>query len=89
MMEPAAQGRPVIYGPHVQNFAEETALLEQAGAAIRVEDDRALAAELSRLAADQGARRRMGEAGRAALLGQRGATGATLAALAARCGLHA
>lgn len=89
MMEPAAQGRPVIYGPHVQNFAEETALLEQAGAAIRVEDNRVLAAELARLAHDEGARRRMGEAGRAALLGQRGATGATLAALAARCGLHA
>ena len=89
MMEPAAQGRPVIYGPHVQNFAEETALLEGVGAAIRVADQQGLAGELKRLAYDEEARRRMGQAGRAALIGQRGATGATLSALAARCGLLA
>lgn len=89
MMEPAAQGRPVIYGPHVQNFAEETALLEGVGAAIRVGDRHGLAAELKRLADDEEARRRMGQAGRAALIGQRGATGATLSALADRCGLLA
>ncbi|MEE2940237.1 MAG: glycosyltransferase N-terminal domain-containing protein [Planctomycetota bacterium] len=89
MMEPAAQGRPVIYGPHVQNFAEETTLLEQVGAALRVTDEHDLSSALERLAGDEDARRRMGEAGRAALLGQRGATGATLAALAARCGLSA
>lgn len=89
MMEPAAQGRPVIYGPHVQNFAEETALLESAGAAIRVADQRCLTAELGRLALDRDARARMGQAGRTALLGQRGATGATLAAWTARCVLPA
>lgn len=89
MMEPAAQGRPVVYGPHVQNFAEETALLEGVGAAIRVMDQQGLAAELGRLARDGEARRRMGQAGRAALIGQRGATGATLSALADRCGLLA
>lgn len=87
MMEPAAQGRPVLYGPHVSNFAEETALLEGAGAAIRVGNPDELARELGRLAGDPEARARMGEAGRRALLEERGATRATLAALAERCGL--
>lgn len=87
MMEPAAQGRPVIYGPHVQNFLEETAILEAAGAALRVSDEQELEGALRGLAADPGERLRMGERGRAAVAAQRGATRATLVALAERCGL--
>lgn len=87
MMEPAAQGRPVIYGPHVQNFLKETELLEQAGATIRVADPAALGVALRELWADATRRSAMGAAGRAAVAAQRGATGATLKALDERCGL--
>lgn len=87
MMEPAAQGRPVIYGPHVQNFLEETAILEAAGAALRVSDEPGLEEALRSLAGDMEERLRMGERGRTAVAAQRGATRATLAALAERCGL--
>jgi len=87
MMEPAAQGRPVLYGPHVQNFLLETAALEAAGAARRVPDEAALGAALAELVRDPALRAEMGERGRAEVAGQRGATAATLAALEARIGL--
>lgn len=87
MMEPAAQGRPVLYGPHVHNFLLETAALERAGAARRVQDEDALRQALAELAADPALRHEMGERGRAEVAGQRGATAATLAALEERIGL--
>ncbi|MDG1983448.1 MAG: glycosyltransferase N-terminal domain-containing protein [Planctomycetota bacterium] len=87
MMEPAAQGVPVVYGPHVDNFLHETELLESAGAALRVPDARRLGSALVELAQKPELRQRMGEAGRRVLLAERGATGATLEALRARIGL--
>jgi 3-deoxy-D-manno-octulosonic-acid transferase len=36
MLEPAAQGRPVVFGPHVHNFVQEVALLEKAGACVKL-----------------------------------------------------
>jgi len=87
MMEPAAQGVPVVYGPHVDNFLNETEMLEAVGAALRVDDAASLGNALATLAADPPMRRRMGEAGRSALRAERGATVATLDALRARIGL--
>ncbi len=87
MMEPAAQGCPVVYGPHVQNFLNETAMLEQAGAARRVEDPEGLQVALAELMGDAGMRLKMGDAGRKAVIAERGATKATLNALQERCGL--
>ncbi len=87
MMEPAAQGCPVVYGPHVQNFLNETAMLEEAGAARRVEDPEGLQVALAELMGDGEMRLRMGEAGRKAVIAERGATKATLNALQERCGL--
>lgn len=87
MMEPAAQGCPVVYGPHVQNFLNETAMLEEAGAALRVEDPEGLQSALAELIGDREMRLRMGEAGRKAVIAERGATKATLNALQERCGL--
>ena len=87
MMEPAAQGCPVVYGPHVQNFLNETAMLEKAGAARRVVDAQELQIALAELMSDAGMRDRMGEAGRKAVIAERGATKATLNALQERCRL--
>lgn len=36
MLEPAAAGVPILYGPHVENFTEIAVVLESAGAALRV-----------------------------------------------------
>ena len=85
MLEPAAQGRPVIYGPHVDNFRQEAMLLETAGAALRVRDGDDFARTLVRLAGDAQARADMGAAGRRAVAVQKGATRLTLQALRDRC----
>ncbi len=81
MLEPAAQGKAVVYGPHVHNFAQEAALLEQAGAAWRVADEGELARAIGALLADPERRARMGRAGEAAVERQKGAAALTLAAL--------
>ncbi len=73
VLEPAALGLPVLFGPHMFNFAEAERLLCAAGAARRVAD----AAELSEAAAawleHPTARRAAGERGRAVVEAERGA----------------
>lgn len=85
VLEPAALGRPVVHGPHVQNFRPEAALLRSTGAARCVADGAELAQVLRELAADGDLRRRMGEAGRSAVAAQAGATARTLELLEERC----
>jgi len=83
MLEPAAQGRAVLFGPHVDNFDQEATLLLAAGACHKVADERELEAEFARLLADPRERERMGRAGVEAVAAQRGATQLTLEALRA------
>jgi 3-deoxy-D-manno-octulosonic-acid transferase len=78
-LEPAAAGIPVVYGPHVQNFAAPCATLEAAGAAVRVADEAALVAALRELLTDPEARARMGAAGAAVVTENRGAVAHTVA----------
>ncbi|MBK7877199.1 MAG: 3-deoxy-D-manno-octulosonic acid transferase [Planctomycetes bacterium] len=85
MLEPAAQGRPVVFGPHVHNFVQEVALLERAGACVRLAGREELAPALARLLAAPEERARMAQAGIAAVEAQKGATALTLAALLERC----
>lgn len=42
IIEPASKGKPVLFGPHMQNFADIARLFLDAGAAIQVEDERDL-----------------------------------------------
>ena len=65
-LEPARLGCAVAVGPHVKNFAEPVAVLEDAGALVRLNDAAALAGWVDMLLRDVGARRMMGEAGMAA-----------------------
>jgi 3-deoxy-D-manno-octulosonic-acid transferase len=87
MLEPAAQGLPVLYGPSTENFTQEAALLEEAGAGLRVQDAGELAQKIQGLLADEDLRETMARAGVQAVVGQRGATERTLLALRERCGL--
>lgn len=84
MLEPAALGRAVVYGPHVGNFLQEAGLLERAGAAQRLDGESALAPALRALIADPERRRAMGAAGRTVVEAQKGATALTLRALSER-----
>ena len=83
MMEPAAAGCAVVHGPSVENFVQEARLLERAGASRIVTGPEELGPAVAALLADDGARTEMGERGRAAIAGERGATKATLEALEA------
>ncbi|HEX4872725.1 MAG TPA: lipid IV(A) 3-deoxy-D-manno-octulosonic acid transferase [Nevskiaceae bacterium] len=73
VLEPAALGRPVLFGPAMDNFLAARDLLLQAGAAEEVADGPALSAALRRLAADPARRAAMGAAGQAAVAANRGA----------------
>ena len=78
MVEPALRGKPVLFGPHVENFREAARLLLKAGGAIQVRDGDELLSALRRLLDDPGDRKRTGEIAREAVAGQSGACQKTL-----------
>jgi 3-deoxy-D-manno-octulosonic-acid transferase len=73
MLEAAARGKPVLTGPHTENFRESAALLLGCGAARSVRDAETLASELVALIAEPALRERLGAAGRAAVSSRHGA----------------
>ena len=73
LLEPAALGVPILTGPNNFNNEEIARLLIAGGAAEVVQDGAQLAARVSALLADAGARERMGAVGRAAVEANRGA----------------
>jgi 3-deoxy-D-manno-octulosonic-acid transferase len=78
VMEPAALGKPVLFGPHMANFQETRDLLTAKNAAIEVADAEALYLAIRRLLADGKASAELGERARATIDGARGATHRTL-----------
>ncbi len=82
LLEPAALGKPVLIGPHHENFAALTALLADAGGAQVVGNIRALEENLAALLADPEQRAEQGNAARDTVHRARGAVQRTIAALA-------
>ena len=85
MLEPAAQGRPVIFGSSVDNFQQEARLLGRAKACRVVANPEELVQALRELASDAQLCERMSKAGLAVVEAQKGAAAATLKALHERC----
>jgi len=83
ILEPAQHGCPILFGPHMANFAEMAAAFLAEGAAVHVPDASGLAAAVLALARDPARAKRLGEAAAALLEGHRGATARTLVALEA------
>jgi 3-deoxy-D-manno-octulosonic-acid transferase len=81
LLEPALYGRPVLFGPHMENFAEASAYFVECGAALQVKDAKELAESLAGLLRDPGRRDRMGKAALGALVAHRGACERTVALL--------
>ncbi|MBM3996465.1 MAG: 3-deoxy-D-manno-octulosonic acid transferase [Planctomycetes bacterium] len=81
MIEPSAYGAAVLFGPHTWNFKQTVADLLTGGGAVQVDDAAALEATVLRLLGNAEARRRLGDAARAFVLSQQGATERTLDAL--------
>jgi 3-deoxy-D-manno-octulosonic-acid transferase len=73
MLEAAAQGVAVCFGPHVFNFAAISRLLLEEGAARQVRDDAELADQVIAWFADASVRAAVGENGRRVVAANRGA----------------
>jgi 3-deoxy-D-manno-octulosonic-acid transferase len=81
MIEPAAYGAAVLFGPHVWNFRDTAERLVNAGAAVRVAAADELEREVRRLLNDPAERQRLGEAARRLVASQQGATEHTITLL--------
>ncbi len=81
-LEAARLGCAVLYGPHMGNFAETAAALVDAGAAVTVADEAALARAVGTLLDDPEARRHQGSAARAFAEAEAGTLQRVLAAIA-------
>ena len=78
VLEPAMHGKPVLFGPHTQNFRESAGMLTARGGGIVVRDRNELEAVLARLLADPKARAAVGTAAREAVRSRPGAVRETL-----------
>ncbi len=82
ILEPAVFGKPIVFGPYMQNFAEIAQTFLDNGAAIQVRNGRDLEPVLLELLGDPVRRARLGAAARALVEANRGARTKTLAAIA-------
>lgn len=82
LLEASLVGKPVLFGPHMQNFREISRLLLEVGAGLQVSDELELGRALQQLLADQSLRSEMGQAGRTLIEQNVGATDRTLEVLA-------
>jgi len=79
LLEPAARGKPVVFGPHTHKCEEIARTLLAAGAGVRVDSTEALVAQVGRLLGDGALRARMGRQGLEMVARNRGAVDRTLA----------
>jgi 3-deoxy-D-manno-octulosonic-acid transferase len=82
ILEPAVFGKPIVFGPHMQNFAEIARTFLDNGAAIEVRSGRELEAVLLELLGDPVRRASLGAAARALVEANRGARGKSLSVIA-------
>jgi len=83
LIQPLAHGKPVLHGPHMQNFAEATRQADESGAARGAATAEELALELRRLFSDERVRLPMTIAARAMIEGSQGASARYAAAIIA------
>lgn len=81
VLEPARAGRPIVTGPHMDNFRDETALLEEAGALQRRADAAGVIEAVGALLDDPARRAAMGERAQAALAAEADVAGRYRSAL--------
>ena len=82
ILEPAIFGKPIVFGPHMQNFKEIADAFLANGAAVQVQSERELDEALLALVTDPVRRARLGAAARALVEANRGAKDKTLAVIA-------
>jgi 3-deoxy-D-manno-octulosonic-acid transferase len=82
ILEPAIFGKPIVFGPYMQNFAEIAQTFLDNRAAIQIRSERELEPVLLGLLTDPVRRASLGAAARALVEANRGARGRSLAAIA-------
>jgi len=82
ILEPAVHGKPIVFGPYMQNFAEIAETFLGSQAAVQVAGESELADVMVRLIGDPVERARLGAAARALVEANRGAKPRTLDAIA-------
>jgi 3-deoxy-D-manno-octulosonic-acid transferase len=82
ILEPAVYGKPILFGPHMENFREIADTFLANGAAIQVRTGRELEEQVTALMGDPVRRARLGAAARALVEANRGAKDRTLAVIA-------
>ena len=82
ILEPAVFGKPIVFGPYMQNFAEIARAFIDNDAAIQIRTGRELEHALMGLLTDPVRRARLGAAARALVEANRGARGKTMTAIA-------
>jgi 3-deoxy-D-manno-octulosonic-acid transferase len=82
ILEPAVFGKPIVFGPHMQNFAEISQTFLDNSAAIQLRSARELETVLLELLCDPVRRASLGAAARALVEANRGARAKSLAVLA-------
>ncbi|MQA30733.1 MAG: 3-deoxy-D-manno-octulosonic acid transferase [Luteitalea sp.] len=78
ILEPAIFGKPIVFGPHMQNFTEIADTFLANGAAVEVHTERELEQAILGLVTDPVRRARLGAAARALVEANRGAKDKTL-----------
>jgi 3-deoxy-D-manno-octulosonic-acid transferase len=81
ILEPAVFGKPIVFGPHMQNFGEIADAFVSNGAAVQVHSDRELEDVMVSLMGDPVRRARLGAAARALVEANRGAKDRTLSVI--------
>ena len=82
ILEPAVFGKPIVFGPHMQNFKEIADTFMANDAAVQVQSDRELEEVMLELLTDPVRRARLGAAARALVEANRGAKEKTLDVIA-------
>jgi 3-deoxy-D-manno-octulosonic-acid transferase len=82
ILEPAAHGKAIVFGSHMENFYEIAETFLANDAAVRVQSEGELEEALLSLMGDPVRRARLGAAARALVVANRGAKDKTLAAIA-------
>jgi 3-deoxy-D-manno-octulosonic-acid transferase len=83
ILEPAVFGKPIVFGPHMSNFAEIATAFVSNAAGVQLRNDRELAETMVALMTDPVRRARLGAAARALVEANRGAKDKSLAVLTA------
>lgn len=77
-IEPAALGKAVVFGPHMENFPDIAPAFIKAGAALQVPDEAGLEAAVVRLLENPGERQAMGQRAQSVVRENQGSIGRTV-----------